>query len=200
MSIKNIIFDGFQIIIAALITLGVSAVLIFIYRSEDSIKMNDPSAFKKDKTEINNSQQVVVADSHDNLLVASSGTISIPPINISKNVSNSFVKKKFIINFSTRINMSSDGNETLRKVFFLLKNNNNLHVKVTGYSDSATGSEAANLRVSVARAKFVKENLEKLGISSDRIEASGVGGTDPVAPNDTELGRKINRRVEISIF
>ncbi len=75
----------------------------------------------------------------------------------------------------------------------------NLMIDVCGYTDN-TGSKASNIAVSKERAEHVKQRLANMLVENgDRIEAYGLGSRDPVASNNTEAGRKKNRRVEISI-
>jgi outer membrane protein OmpA-like peptidoglycan-associated protein len=45
----------------------------------------------------------------------------------------------------------------------------------------------------------VKEYLTDKGIDSKRISGIGFGGTKPIASNDTEESRRMNRRVEFTI-
>ncbi len=54
--------------------------------------------------------------------------------------------------------------------------------------------------LSIERAKLVVDELVKLGVSAEKIIYSGAGGEKPIAPNNTDEGRKQNRRVEITIF
>ncbi|MEA3405452.1 MAG: OmpA family protein [Pseudomonadota bacterium] len=72
-------------------------------------------------------------------------------------------------------------------------------VKVTGHTDS-TGSEAYNQALSEKRAQAVKTYLESNGIESQRIQAQGMGESQPIASNDTQSGRAENRRVELEII
>jgi outer membrane protein OmpA-like peptidoglycan-associated protein len=53
--------------------------------------------------------------------------------------------------------------------------------------------------LSIRRANSVKDLLVQRGIAYNRIEVMGFGETMPVATNDTEAGRQLNRRVEIKI-
>ncbi len=62
------------------------------------------------------------------------------------------------------------------------------------------GSDSYNQRLSEDRANAVRNYLIEQGVSSDRIEAVGYGEKQPVATNDTEEGRQLNRRVEFKIL
>jgi len=59
--------------------------------------------------------------------------------------------------------------------------------------------ETYNQRLSTKRAEAVSESLVSHGVRSDRISATGFGTRFPVAPNETEEGRRKNRRVEVII-
>jgi OmpA-OmpF porin, OOP family len=72
-------------------------------------------------------------------------------------------------------------------------------VRVEGYTDSS-GSHAANLRLSQARAEAVTDYLVQRGVPRDRLEAKGYAEARPLAPNLTARGRELNRRVEIVVL
>jgi OmpA-OmpF porin, OOP family len=72
-------------------------------------------------------------------------------------------------------------------------------VRIEGYTDS-TGTKAANLRLSQARAEAVADFLASKGIARNRLEAVGYGDARPIAPNLTARGRELNRRVEIVVL
>ena len=85
----------------------------------------------------------------------------------------------------------------LREVAKLLQGDPGLHVYIVGHTD-IVGSLAHNMRLSEARAAAVVEALvAEHGIARDRLAPGGVGPLAPVAPNDTEAGRALNRRVEL---
>jgi outer membrane protein OmpA-like peptidoglycan-associated protein len=84
------------------------------------------------------------------------------------------------------------------KIADALLNNSRAVVKVTGHSDSI-GAESYNLDLSIRRAYSVKNLLVQRGVDSSRIEIMGLGHLRPVASNNTESGRKRNRRVEMKI-
>jgi outer membrane protein OmpA-like peptidoglycan-associated protein len=69
---------------------------------------------------------------------------------------------------------------------------------IEGHTDS-TGSDTTNLRLSQDRADAVRVALMSRGIDPQRITATGLGSSQPIAPNSTAEGRQQNRRVEIII-
>lgn len=66
-------------------------------------------------------------------------------------------------------------------------------------SQEAGGSQEYNQRLSENRAQMVANALATRGISNDRIAAKGFGTSRPEASNDTEEGRRQNRRVEVIV-
>lgn len=66
---------------------------------------------------------------------------------------------------------------------------------IEGHTDNI-GSDAHNQTLSEKRAAAVKAYLIKAGVDEKRL-ARGFGASNPVASNDTSLGRSENRRVEI---
>lgn len=80
---------------------------------------------------------------------------------------------------------------------FLLENRT-VTIRITGHTD-AVGTDEANQILSEGRANAVRADLIKRGVEAERIEAEGKGEKEPVADNDTEEGRQLNRRVEFVI-
>jgi len=85
---------------------------------------------------------------------------------------------------------------TLDDIVALLKNKTDWNLEVEGHTDS-TGSEAHNQQLSEQRAASVKNWIVNAGIAATRLTTKGFGATKPVAPNETEIGRAQNRRVEL---
>jgi OOP family OmpA-OmpF porin len=68
---------------------------------------------------------------------------------------------------------------------------------VVGHTDSV-GKIDYNMQLSNARAEaVVKTLITKYGVSQNRLDSYGVGPLAPVASNETEEGRALNRRVEL---
>ena len=100
------------------------------------------------------------------------------------------------------------GKATLKKVSFKVLDhvvrvmNERLGVRkvqIEGHTD-ATGDAEMNRGLSQRRAEAVMEYLVKKGIAATRLVAKGFGPDKPIAPNETEVGREANRRVEFSII
>ena len=70
---------------------------------------------------------------------------------------------------------------------------------VEGHS-AGVGKAAGELALSERRAKKVVDELVARGIAPSRLLYRGLGSSRPLAPNDTEAGRSMNRRVEITIL
>jgi outer membrane protein OmpA-like peptidoglycan-associated protein len=77
--------------------------------------------------------------------------------------------------------------------------NDAMEIELSGHTDNV-GPDDANLQLSEERAKAVTEYLVGKGIKAPRIKAKGYGEHKPVAGNDTEEGRQLNRRVEFTIL
>ncbi len=77
----------------------------------------------------------------------------------------------------------------------LLAGNATLRIQINGHTDNV-GTETDNLTLSQNRAKAVQDYLIKEGITADRLSYKGFGESQPIDTNDTEAGRKNNRRTE----
>ncbi|OED44846.1 hypothetical protein ACH42_06530 [Endozoicomonas sp. (ex Bugula neritina AB1)] len=69
-------------------------------------------------------------------------------------------------------------------------------IKVVGYTCDI-GTDEVNQVLSERRAQAVKEHLMNLGVEEHKIITEGMGEKNPVATNDSEENRKLNRRVEV---
>lgn len=87
----------------------------------------------------------------------------------------------------------------LKKLLTFLNNNSELKVEIQGHTDNS-GNTERNQKLSELRAKSVKDYLVSCEIEKNRLKSLGFGETVPVASNDTEQGRKANRRTTIKIL
>lgn len=104
-----------------------------------------------------------------------------------------------IVNFAfDKSDLSATAMANLDKLAAVLEKNPDTNINVYGYTDSK-GSDAYNQALSERRAESVKNYLIQHGVLASRIVAMGMGESSPVASNDTEAGRAMNRRVEFAI-
>jgi len=74
-----------------------------------------------------------------------------------------------------------------------------VNIQIEGHTDDQ-GTDDYNNKLSIERAKAVREYLVAAGIDGARISAVGYGKTKPLIPDKTEEARKMNRRVELKIL
>jgi general secretion pathway protein A len=79
-----------------------------------------------------------------------------------------------------------------------INNKQETKILITGYTDS-TGPKSYNNAISKRRAETVKNYLINKGVKFSKITAVGLGAQNFVASNETENGRRLNRRVEIEL-
>ena len=89
--------------------------------------------------------------------------------------------------------------QNLRELVASLEDYEGTDVLVVGHTDS-TGAEDFNQRLSEQRAAAAQNYLIGAGLESARVQAMGRGEMEPIASNETEVGRQENRRVEIAIY
>jgi OmpA-OmpF porin, OOP family len=93
--------------------------------------------------------------------------------------------------------LKPESQPTLQEISKLLKADPALKVYVVGHTDNA-GPFDANMKLSIDRATAVVNSLvSQFAVSATRLKACGNGPTAPVASNDTEQGKALNRRVEL---
>jgi OOP family OmpA-OmpF porin len=87
----------------------------------------------------------------------------------------------------------------LDRVVKLMTENPALEIEMSAHTD-ARGSDDYNFKLSDNRARSVMEYILSKGIAANRITSHGYGESKPVATNDTDEGRQLNRRVEFTIM
>jgi hypothetical protein len=96
-------------------------------------------------------------------------------------------------------NLESESFVELAKLIELLVKNGSLRIRIEGHTDS-DGDEAANLKLSQARALSVKTYLESKAIVATRIESEGYGESQPIETNATPEGKAKNRRTVFRVL
>ena len=95
--------------------------------------------------------------------------------------------------------MLEESHPTLSQLVDLMRGNPSLMIELIGHTDRQ-GSPEENMRLSQQRVETIKSYLVSNNIAGDRIQTRGMGGTEPIAPNDTEDNRARNRRVEMKVL
>jgi len=99
---------------------------------------------------------------------------------------------------SGKATIRSPFSPTLKAIGQSLKKYDKTVIDVYGYTDTQ-GSDADNKNISQRRAVSTAALLAGQGVDQRRFFILGKGEADPIASNDTEVGRAQNRRVEIRI-
>jgi outer membrane protein OmpA-like peptidoglycan-associated protein len=96
-----------------------------------------------------------------------------------------------------KADVKPESDETLKEIGKLLKEDPTLKLYVVGHTDNK-GTLEANMKLSQDRAiAVVNALIGKQGVAASRLKACGDGPTAPIATNDSEEGRALNRRVEL---
>ncbi len=87
----------------------------------------------------------------------------------------------------------------INNVIELLLQNPEITIEISGHTDNVGNSEY-NYDLSEKRAFAVVAALNQLGIPSTRLRYKGYGDSLPIRPNDNEMNRKSNRRIEFRVL
>jgi outer membrane protein OmpA-like peptidoglycan-associated protein len=79
----------------------------------------------------------------------------------------------------------------------LLASNPDYQILIEAYCDNK-GDEVSLQQLTQERARLLSERFQAAGVEATRVQANGMGPSNPVAPNTTLAGRAKNRRVEIT--
>jgi outer membrane protein OmpA-like peptidoglycan-associated protein len=104
-----------------------------------------------------------------------------------------FPKISFALNGTKLV---EEGKRMLDGVVRALDENPLIKLEVRSYTDSI-GETAANLRLAQRRAQTVRDYLVDRGIAPERLSIKALGEADPIASNETLMGQRQNRRVEL---
>jgi outer membrane protein OmpA-like peptidoglycan-associated protein len=111
------------------------------------------------------------------------------------------VKEKATVRLNVRFDtdkaiVKKEYHKDIQTIASLLKLNPDLAVTIEGHTDNV-GNDDYNQKLSEKRANSIRQYLiDNFGIKGSRLTAIGYGESKPIASNDTEEGRQINRRVQ----
>jgi outer membrane protein OmpA-like peptidoglycan-associated protein len=94
--------------------------------------------------------------------------------------------------------LTHDAVHLIGKFIHLMQVSQAATIMVSGHTDN-TGTPEGNLRLSKDRAKAVYDHMVSAGVEPQRVAYEGFGQDRPVATNQTEEGRRMNRRVEFEV-
>ncbi|OHD54260.1 MAG: hypothetical protein A2Y33_16445 [Spirochaetes bacterium GWF1_51_8] len=144
-------------------------------------------------TDITNEAKLTLKQEISNQLGPSSGA------NVKETPDSLIVNLGSILFDFNKATLKPEALPILDKVAEVLVKYPSLDIEVSGHTDNV-GKPAYNLTLSELRAKVVTDYLILKGIDPDRLSYIGYGSDKPIAPNTTEEGRALNRRVEIKIM
>lgn len=109
------------------------------------------------------------------------------------------VNLKSVLFQQSTANLLDESYDELNMVVDFLKTNPSVEIELAGHTDNR-GIQVHNMRLSRERVDKVKDYLVSQGIDGKRITGKGYGGIKPIADNDAEVTRRLNRRVEFTII
>jgi outer membrane protein OmpA-like peptidoglycan-associated protein len=93
--------------------------------------------------------------------------------------------------------LSAASSAKLEPLAALLASNPDYQILIEAYTDSK-GDEVTLQQLTQERARVLSDRFQSAGVDPMRIQANGMGASNPLAPNKTVAGQKKNRRVEIT--
>jgi outer membrane protein OmpA-like peptidoglycan-associated protein/tetratricopeptide (TPR) repeat protein len=113
-------------------------------------------------------------------------------------VGSKIILKNIFFDFD-KATLRPESTNELERLTKLLNDVPTLKIEISGHTDSK-GADEYNKSLSNNRAKAVLDYLVKAGISAGRLTSVGFGEEQPIATNDTDEGRQLNRRTEFKIL
>lgn len=95
--------------------------------------------------------------------------------------------------------IAADSLRTMDQIADILRICGDLRLEIQGHTDSQ-GREEMNMQLSQSRAQSVLNELRARRVPTSNFVAQGYGETRPISPNDTDVGREENRRIEFRLI
>jgi len=129
--------------------------------------------------------------------------VALQPITeIASNTTNEKPKTVILKNVffgSGSAKLKSSSKTELDKLIVLLTENPTMKIQINGHTDNV-GNPGVNQLLSLNRATAVMNYLIENSIETNRLTAKGFGESEPIDTNNTEIGRKSNRRTEFLVL
>ncbi|HKY43332.1 MAG TPA: OmpA family protein [Pyrinomonadaceae bacterium] len=93
--------------------------------------------------------------------------------------------------------LSAASSAKLEPLAALLASNPDYQILIEAYTDNK-GNEVTLQQLTQERARVLSDRFQSAGVDPMRIQANGMGASNPLAPNTTAAGQRKNRRVEIT--
>jgi outer membrane protein OmpA-like peptidoglycan-associated protein len=93
--------------------------------------------------------------------------------------------------------LSAASSAKLEPLAALLASNPDYQILIEAYTDNK-GNEVSLQQLTQERARVLSDRFQSAGVDPMRIQANGMGASNPLAPNTTVAGQRKNRRVEIT--
>jgi len=130
----------------------------------------------------------------DSNLVAGSNVVKLASIAKGKTI-----QLQNVLFYRGTADLITGSEKELDLVVEVLNENPSIKILLKGHTDN-TGDPVRNVRLSEARVKSVKAYIIAQGVSPYRVSGKGFGGNQPLASNETEETRMLNRRVEFEVI
>jgi len=128
-------------------------------------------------------------------VAAAAPVLVVVPVVVATQQYCSILDIQFEINQST---VQRESEEKLEKVVTFMRKYPDTTAVIEGHTDEV-GSSADNMRLSQTRADNAVSYIARRGINRSRLQAVGYGETRPIADNSTEIGKRLNRRLNAVI-
>ena len=173
--------------------------------STETDKTTDPienSPIETRKTPVMASSQPVPTLAESKLISNEAVTRSVEENNTlpaqCQNDINTLLEGQNIEFASGSSSISTESFSLLKKLIIITIECPDSHFEIAGHTDNI-GNEGKNSILSLNRAQAVVDYLQAAGIPKDRLSAAGYGASLPVDSNETDEGRRRNRRIEFHI-
>ena len=119
-----------------------------------------------------------------------------PPIATAAGVTTQLRSLQFV---QSKSELLTDAQPALEQLLAFMRDHATAEIELAGHTDNQ-GDFDENLKLSKQRVEVVKDYLVKNGIAANRVTTRGFGPTRPIASNNSEPTRKLNRRVEMTVL